>query len=398
MIGIVDKKEGGEKMKRICFVIGNNYSNIYESCIGFLSRNYLNDMLLLDFNKTLERIHYKSKVNINYDKWYSSLSEMDKFLLFEKILEERLKDNDEIDDIMITGSLNYDEIIRIVTRNNIQNFNIIVVDISKELSYRNYTYDLKRKISYDEFDKIFDIDKRNIDNLKTLLGKNNYSFQTHYRKNNNDNLDDYIAHFFGMKTLNKSEETYEWPVVPKYKLLEHDKYGLRTVHMILGKPKFHSGFDITTETNTEVKASISGVVTYAGFDERIFTGESKWDQRYGNVIEVLDNYGRKQLYAHLRNILVKKGEFIKGGDLIGLTGCSGGARVPHLHFEIRKYNTEHSGENNTINPLILLPQHDFTEERFTEKPYDEVWEMMSQNPFSITDNDIPYAKCKKYIR
>lgn len=375
-------------MKRICFVIGNNYSNIYESCIGFLSRNYLNDMLLLDFNKTLERIHYKSKVNINYDKWYSSLSEMDKFLLFEKILEERLKDNDEIDDIMITGSLNYDEIIRIVTRNNIQNFNIIVVDISKELSYRNYTYDLKRKISYDEFDKIFDIDKRNIDNLKTLLGKNNYSFQTHYRKNNNDNLDDYIAHFFGMKTLNKSEETYEWPVVPKYKLLEHDKYGLRTVHMILGKPKFHSGFDITTETNTEVKASISGVVTYAGFDERIFTGESKWDQRYGNVIEVLDNYGRKQLYAHLRNILVKKGEFIKGGDLIGLTGCSGGARVPHLHFEIRKYNTEHSGENNTINPLILLPQHDFTEERFTEKPYDEVWEMMSQNPFSITDNDI----------
>lgn len=374
-------------MKRICFVIGNNYSNIYESCIGFLSRNYLNDMLLLDFNKTLERIHYKSKVNINYDKWYSSLSEMDKFLLFEKILEERLKDNDEIDDIMITGSLNYDEIIRIVTRNNIQNFNIIVVDISKELSYRNYTYDLKRKISYDEFDKIFDIDKRNIDNLKTLLGKNNYSFQTHYRKNNNDNLDDYIAHFFGMKTLNKSEETYEWPVVPKYKLLEHDKYGLRTVHMILGKPKFHSGFDITTETNTEVKASISGVVTYAGFDERIFTGESKWDQRYGNVIEVLDNYGRKQLYAHLRNILVKKGEFIKGGDLIGLTGCSGGARVPHLHFEIRKYNTEHSGENNTINPLILLPQHDFTEERFTEKPYDEVWEMMSQNPFSITDND-----------
>ena len=102
-------------MKRICFVIGNNYSNIYESCIGFLSRNYLNDMLLLDFNKTLERIHYKSKVNINYDKWYSSLSEMDKFLLFEKILEERLKDNDEIDDIMITGSLNYDEIIRIVT-------------------------------------------------------------------------------------------------------------------------------------------------------------------------------------------------------------------------------------------------------------------------------------------
>ncbi len=385
-------------MKKICFVIGNNYSNIYESCMEFLSRNYLNDMLLLDFDKTLERIHYKSKVNIDYNKWYNILSEKEKSLLFEKVLEERLKSNDEIDNIIITGSLNYDEIIRIIERNNIQTFNIILVDISKELSYRNYTYDLKRKISYEEFDKIFDMNKRNVENLKTLLYKNNYSFPTHYRKNNNDNLNDYISRFFEMETLNRTEEIYKWPIIPKYKILEHDKYGLRPVHMILGKPKFHSGLDITTETNTEVKASISGVVTYAGYDERIFTGESKWDQRYGNMIEILDNYGRKQIYAHLRSILVKKGEIINGGDLIGLTGCSGGARVPHLHFEIRKYNTEHSGENNTINPLILLPHHNFTEERFTEKPYDEVWEMMSQNSFGVTDNDIPYAKCKKYIR
>ena len=78
------KNKAGEKMKKICFVIGNNYSNIYESCMEFLSRNYLNDMLLLDFDKTLERIHYKSKVNIDYNKWYNILSEKEKSLLFSE--------------------------------------------------------------------------------------------------------------------------------------------------------------------------------------------------------------------------------------------------------------------------------------------------------------------------
>lgn len=385
-------------MKRMCFVIGNNYYNIYESCKNFISKNYLNDMLLFDLDKTIERVHYKRKVDINYDSWYSSLSEKDKFNIFEVTIEERIKANPEIQNIIITGLLNLDEIQRIIARNNIRCVSIIIVDVAKELAYRNYTYDLRKNISFDNFDKIYEFDNKKLNSLKLELSKSNYPFCIYYRKSNNDDLECYVAEFFGINADRIKEETYEWPVIPRYKLIEHDKYGIRPVHMILGKPKFHSGFDITCETNTKVNASINGVVTYAGFDERIFTGESKWNQRYGNVIEVLDNYGRKQIYAHLRKVLVEEGDKVKSGDVIALSGCSGGARVPHLHFEIRKFNTDHSGKNNTINPLILLPHHEFSEEVFTEKPYDEIWNWMCENPFGITDESIGYSKSKKYIR
>lgn len=385
-------------MKRVCFIVGENYSNIYESCKNLISRNYLSDILLFDLDKTLERVHYKRKSNISYDTFYNSLTDLEKYYIFEKTIEERIKNNSETQNIIITGLLDYSGIERIISRNNITDFNIILVDTTKELSYRNYSYELKRNVSFDEFDKVYNDLKEKLDNLKILLSKSSYPFSIYYRRNNNDDLEDYIASYFGLKTQDiRSEETYKWPIIPEYKLIEHDKYGIRPVHMILGKPKFHSGFDITCKTNTQVSASINGVVTNVGFDERIFSGESKWNQRYGNKIEILDNYGRKQIYAHLREVFVRKGELVNSGDVIALSGCSGGARVPHLHFEIRKFNTEHSGVNNTINPLLLLPKYEFSDKEFDESPYDEVWKQMSLSD-SVTDDDIGYSKSKKYIR
>lgn len=195
-------------------------------------------------------------------------------------------------------------------------------------------------------------------------------------------------------------EIYKWPIEPKYKLIEHDKYGVRPVHMILKKPRFHSGFDITAKTNTPVIASIGGKVVSAGLDEKIVSGSAKWNERYGNKVEILDKYGRRLVYAHLREILVNVGEYINQGQLIGLSGCSGGARIPHLHFEVRKFDTSHSGEENTINPLIILPEYDFSKltKHFDEKPYDEVWEKFLQTSWGITDDEIPYANDKKLIR
>lgn len=195
-------------------------------------------------------------------------------------------------------------------------------------------------------------------------------------------------------------EIYKWPVDPKYMLIEHDKYGLRPVHMILKKPRFHSGLDITAKTNTPISASISGEVVSAGLDEKIISGSAKWNERYGNKVEILDNYGRRLVYAHLREVLVKVGDYVNQGDLVGLSGCSGGARIPHLHFEIRKFNTSHSGEENTVDPLILLPEYDFSQldMHFDEEPYNEIWEKFLANGWGITDNDIPYANNKKFIR
>lgn len=195
-------------------------------------------------------------------------------------------------------------------------------------------------------------------------------------------------------------EDYKWPIIPKYALIEHDKYGMRPIHMILGKPRFHSGFDITAKTMTPVIASISGIVVSSGLDEKILSGSAKWNERYGNKVEILDNNGRRLIYAHLRETLVNAGELVKQGDIIGLSGCSGGARIPHLHFEVRNKNTSHSGEENTIDPIIILPKLNFEQliQHFDEQPYAEIWEKFYENQWGITDDEIPYSKCKKLIR
>lgn len=196
------------------------------------------------------------------------------------------------------------------------------------------------------------------------------------------------------------ENNYIWPIEPQYKVLEHDRYGLRTVHMILGKPRFHSGFDITAQILTPVKASIEGVVVSAGLDEKIISGSAKWNERYGNKVEILDRNGRRLVYAHLREVLVQIGQQVEQSQIIGLSGCSGGSRIPHLHFEVRKFDTSHSGEKNTINPLEILPYYNLENlaKHFDEEPYAEVWEKFLENPWGVTDNDIPYANCRKLIR
>ena len=87
--------------------------------------------------------------------------------------------------------------------------------------------------------------------------------------------------------------------------------------------------------------------------------------------------------------------------MIGITGCSGGSRVPHLHLEIRKENTEETGLEYTINPLELLPKKDLEslKEKFTLEPYAILWEKMaSKNPWDFAREDIPYAEDKNYIR
>lgn len=195
-------------------------------------------------------------------------------------------------------------------------------------------------------------------------------------------------------------EKYIWPIEPQYKVLEHDKYGLRKIHMILGRPRFHSGFDITTRTLTPVKAAMSGIVVKSGLDEKIVSGSAKWNERYGNKVEILDETGKRLVYAHLREVLVEEGQQIDQSQIIGLSGCSGGSRIPHLHFEVRKFDTCHSGEENTINPLEIMPEFDLEalEKHFDEEPYAEIWEKFLENPWGLTDEEIPYSQNKQYIR
>ena len=199
----------------------------------------------------------------------------------------------------------------------------------------------------------------------------------------------------------KEESDYIWPIEPKYKVTEHDKYGIRKNHYVLFKERQHSGFDITADIGTKVHAISSGVVLKAEFDGTTTEGFDAFNDGYGNKVEILNDDGRRIVYAHLRQYYVKRGDRVDQNTIIGITGCSGGSRVPHLHLEIRKENTEETGLENTINPLEVLPKikiENLTKE-FTSEPYSKLWKKMASNkPWDFSSRDIPYSENKNLIK
>ena len=197
------------------------------------------------------------------------------------------------------------------------------------------------------------------------------------------------------------QSKYQWPIVPKYKVAEHDKYGVRKNHYVLFKERAHSGFDITADIGTEVHPIMSGTVLLAKFDGTTTEGFDAFNDGYGNKVEILNDDGRRVVYGHLREILVKPGDKVTTKTIIGKTGSSGGSRVPHLHLEIRKENTEETGLAYTINPLELLPEIDVysLKEEFTLEPYAKLWrKLVSDKPWHFEPSDIPYSEDKEYIR
>lgn len=194
---------------------------------------------------------------------------------------------------------------------------------------------------------------------------------------------------------------YIWPIKPKYKVAEHDKYGIRKNHYVLFKERAHSGFDITADIGTEVHPIMVGTVLLAEFDGTTTEGIEAFNDGYGNKVEILNEDGRRVVYGHLREILVKPGDKVTTETIIGTTGSSGGSRVPHLHLEIRKSNTEKTGLDYTINPLDVLPKIDLESltEEFTLEPYASLWRILvSDNPWGFTKKDIPYSEDKEYIK
>ena len=172
------------------------------------------------------------------------------------------------------------------------------------------------------------------------------------------------------------DSEYIWPIEPKYKVAEHDKYGIRKNHYVLFKERQHSGFDITADVGTQVHPISSGVVLLAEFDGTTTEGFDAFNDGYGNKVEKLNDDGRRVVYGHLREFYVKQGDKVNINDVIGITGSSGGSRVPHLHLEVRKANTEETGLDYTIDPLDLLPKKDLSnlKEEFIEEPYAKLYQ------------------------
>ena len=88
----------------------------------------------------------------------------------------------------------------------------------------------------------------------------------------------------------------------------------------------NDGINIALPENTPVKAAEDGVVAYAGNELK----------GYGNLVLVRHPNGYVTAYAHAKELLVKRGDPIKRGQVIAKSGQTGNVDAPQLHFEVRK--------------------------------------------------------------
>ena len=103
-----------------------------------------------------------------------------------------------------------------------------------------------------------------------------------------------------------------------------DGFGPR-IDPITRKPAFHEGLDISVNIGTGVKAPADGVVVFADRDAG-----------YGKMVRIAHGYGFTTIYGHLERLLVKPGQKVARGQVIGLVGLTGRTTGPHLHYEVWK--------------------------------------------------------------
>ena len=87
--------------------------------------------------------------------------------------------------------------------------------------------------------------------------------------------------------------------------------------------EFHKGIDIKAKAGTPIQAPAKGVVTTVG-----------WQGGYGNMVVLNHGNGITTRYAHLQKTVLKVGDTVSRGDLIGYVGSTGRSTGAHLHYEV----------------------------------------------------------------
>jgi hypothetical protein len=114
---------------------------------------------------------------------------------------------------------------------------------------------------------------------------------------------------------------YRKPVVGEVEFTSG--FGIRS-DPFLGRPAMHTGLDFRAATGDPVRATANGKVASSG-----------WAGGYGRMVEIDHGNGLSTRYGHLSEILVKVGDPVKIGQVIGAVGSTGRSTGPHLHYETR---------------------------------------------------------------
>jgi murein DD-endopeptidase MepM/ murein hydrolase activator NlpD len=92
---------------------------------------------------------------------------------------------------------------------------------------------------------------------------------------------------------------------------------------VYGTRRFHYGMDFSCDIGTPVYATANGRIV-----------SCKWEKGYGTTVEIDHGYGYQTRYCHLSTCKVQRGQQVRRGDLIALSGNSGKSTGPHLHYEV----------------------------------------------------------------
>lgn len=132
-------------------------------------------------------------------------------------------------------------------------------------------------------------------------------------------------------------------------------FGIRYDPVYKGVKKMHEGIDFTAPLGTDIYATGNGTVIEVDNSHR----------GYGNMIVIDHGFGYSSAYAHCSKTLVRPGQKVKRGDIIGKVGSTGKSVGPHLHYEVRK-------NGRAVNPI-----HYFFQDLSPEE-YDRMVELSSQ--------------------
>jgi len=115
-------------------------------------------------------------------------------------------------------------------------------------------------------------------------------------------------------------------------------FSKRRFHPILKRWKAHLGIDYAARRGTPIHAAGSGRISWAA---RMGS--------YGNLVKIQHEDGYETRYAHMKSFRkgIRRGRWVKKGDIIGYVGTTGRSTGPHLHFELRK-------KGRAINPLRVV--------------------------------------------
>lgn len=137
-----------------------------------------------------------------------------------------------------------------------------------------------------------------------------------------------------IKTLASSRSMLNHPL-PRMKITS--RFGIRR-HPISGRIKGHTGVDLSASIGTPIRAAASGVIVHASY----YSG-------YGRYIKIKHSGAINTAYGHLSRIVVRNGQHVSQGQIIGYTGNSGYSTGPHLHYEVIK-------NGRFVNPLSFVKQ------------------------------------------